>query len=74
MVWVFAPYSRPGRLAIEAITARILAVLHWWQDPVTGTGLSQGDRLGIQVTDAPDRSYMDQLTLRVVGITSGVAW
>jgi len=73
MFWVFAPLSRPGRLAVEAITARLLVLLHWWRDPATGTTLFHGDRLGVQATDAPDSSYMDRLTLKVQGVAQGVA-
>lgn len=73
MFWVFAPLSRPGQVAIEAITARLLAILHRWRDPETGTMLFQGDRLGVQATDAPDSSYMDRLTLKVAGVAN-VAW
>lgn len=73
-IWVFGPQNRPGRLAVEGLISRALIVLHRWQDPVTGTMVVQGDRLGVQATDAPDQSYMDRLTLKVAGITSGVAW
>lgn len=75
MIWIFAPLSRAGRIAIEAMTARVLALLHRWRDSETGTTLFQGDRLGIQTTDAPDSSYMDRLTLKVAGVnTGGIAW
>lgn len=74
MVWFFAPLSRPGRVTIEAMTARTLAILHRWRDPATGTTLFHGDRLGVQATDAPDSSYMDRLTFKVTGVAEGVAW
>lgn len=73
MIWIFAPMHRLGRLAIEAITDRVLTVLHGWQDPLTGTVVMQGDRLGVQTTDAPDQSYMDRLTLKCQGVAN-VAW
>ena len=73
-LWFFAPMNRSGRVAIEAMTVRALAVLHRWQDPATGTVVMQGDRLGVQVTDSPDQSYMDRLTLKCQGVHDAVAW
>lgn len=73
MVWMFAPMNRPGRVAIEELTARVLTVLHLWQDPLTGTVVMKGDRLGVQTTDAPDQSYMGRWTLKCQGVEN-VAW
>jgi hypothetical protein len=74
MVWGLVDgATETGRDDLATLMARATAVLVGWQDTVTKSVVTFGDRRGPIDDPPPDTGVLDRITFRVGGIHAGIA-
>lgn len=66
-----APRTPAGRAAVATMLDRVVAIMHRWQDPVTGAVLQSGGRTGLL---EDEDGVTDRLTLNAIGVHPVERW
>jgi hypothetical protein len=71
-VWIIANNTATGRAQIATLTARLIVILHRWQEPNSRAHLTYADRTGFVPDPTPDTGAQERLTFSVAGMIPGV--
>lgn len=73
IVYVFSAESTGGRMAVDQLGERVMAVMSGWQDPVTGA-MIQVDSFPTGPRADGDGGYMERISLAVNRVVPAINW